>query len=241
MYLLRLDDASEHWNKDNWLRIHDLLEKYHVRPIVAIIPHNEDAKLLEYPMDLHYISTIKKWVIEGWIPALHGYNHVCLSSSGGLNPVQETSEFAGVALQRQQEKRRKGYNILKKSGIQPEIFVAPKHTFDKNTLIALKEETDIRIISDTIARAVYFRDGFFFIPQQAGRVRKLPFPLVTFCYHPNVMTDRSFQELEQFLKGYNNQFTSFDMISFKRRRYDFVDIFLKDIYFIGRKIRKLVN
>ena len=37
MYILRLDDASEHWNKDNWHRIHDLLEKYDIRPIVAMI------------------------------------------------------------------------------------------------------------------------------------------------------------------------------------------------------------
>ena len=48
MYILRLDDASEHWNKENWLQMHDLLAKYDVKPIVAVIPHNEDAKLLKY-------------------------------------------------------------------------------------------------------------------------------------------------------------------------------------------------
>lgn len=33
-------------------------------------------------------------------------------------------------------------------GIDPTVWIAPAHSFDKNTLIALKLETNIRIISD---------------------------------------------------------------------------------------------
>ena len=83
MYLMRLDDASEHWNIENWHRIHDLLKKYNVNPIVAIIPHNEDTRLIQYPIDDQFNDTILAWIKDGWIPALHGYSHVLEPSMGG--------------------------------------------------------------------------------------------------------------------------------------------------------------
>jgi predicted deacetylase len=87
---------------------------------------------------------------------------------------------------------------MREHGIDPKVFFAPAHTFDNNTLIALKECSNIRIISDTIANDVYSQFGFTFVPQQSGRVRKLPFKTVTFCYHPNVMNDDEFVRLEKF-------------------------------------------
>ena len=78
---------------------------------------------------------------------------------------------------------------MREHGIDPKVFFAPAHTFDNNTLIALKECSNIRIISDTIANDIYTKYGFTFVPQQAGRVRKQPFRTVTFCYHPNTMND----------------------------------------------------
>lgn len=89
---------------------------------------------------------------------------------------------------------------MEKNGINPKIFFAPAHTFDRNTLLALKNKSNIRIISDTIAYDKYEDEGITFIPQQSGRVRKLPFKTVTFCYHPNLMRDKDFFELENFLK-----------------------------------------
>lgn len=232
MYLLRLDDASEHWNKENWERMHDLLVKYHIRPIISIIPNNEDEDLLKYPLDPDYLNKVIVWINEdGWTPALHGYNHVCSSNSGGLNPVHISSEFADLPLTIQREKIRVGVQILEKSDIHPKVFVAPKHTFDENTLLALKQEADIKIISDTIARDIYYRDGFYFFPQQTGKARRLPFPLLTFCYHPNVMTNESFRELEEFLRKNGNRFASLDEIPFRMRKYDFGDYLLKCIYF----------
>lgn len=73
-----------------------------------------------------------------------------------------------------------GVDVLKGHDIKPKVFFAPSHIFDENTLVALKEESDIRIISDTIANDVYFENDFYFIPKQSGRVRKLPFKVCTF-------------------------------------------------------------
>lgn len=236
MYLLRLDDASEHWNKGNWHRMHDLLSKYGVKPIIAIIPHNEDKELMQYPMDEDYPDTIKSWVAQGWTPALHGYNHVYISESGGINPVNQRSEFAGVSLDEQRIKISQGVKALKGIvGREPEIFVAPAHTFDENTLKALREETNIRIISDTVANDIYYRDGFYFVPQQSGRVRELWLKLVTFCYHPNVETDAGFEKLESFLQKHASEFAPFSEVKLKGRKMSLYDRALSFMYFARRK------
>lgn len=237
MYILRLDDASEHWNKPNWERMHSLLQKYGIKPIIAIIPNNEDSNLLKNPNDTDFWELMRSWIDEGWTPALHGYNHVLSSPHGGINPVNKRSEFAGVEPQIQRKKIREGYQLLKSHGIEAEIFVAPAHTFDENTLTALKEETNIRTISDTIASDVYFEDGFFYIPQQSGNVRTIHLKLVTFCYHPNVMNDTGFQKLEDFISKHRNEFTSFKEIDLSQRKRSLFDRILRKSYFAIRKLR----
>ena len=234
-YIIRLDDAAENWNKKNWTRMHDLLEKYGVNPIIAIIPHNQDPKLLQFPVDEEFWDTLHKWVNNGWTPALHGYNHIIESPCGGINPANKRSEFAGIPLEVQKEKISTGFSILKKQGFHPNIFVAPAHTFDENTLLALKECTDIRIISDTVATDVYQNDGFTYIPQQSGQVRKLPFNVVTFCYHPNTMEDDGFEKLEQFILQYSDSFIEFSEIKLKRRNKNLIDKTLQKLYFIRRR------
>ena len=237
MYLLRLDDASQHWNKDNWVRMHELCLKYGIIPIVAIIPHNEDEKILQFPEDPAYLDRITSWIKEdSWTPALHGYCHVFISNKAGINPINNRSEFAGVDIETQKRKIRNGIRILGEIGIHPEIFVAPAHTFDENTLIALCTETSIRIISDTIARDIYYKAPFFFIPQQSGSVRSINFPIVTFCYHPNYMDDNSFQTLEGFIKKHKSKFTSFDKLAMKERKLGVSDRLMRTLYFAKRKL-----
>lgn len=235
MYILRLDDASEHMNLQNWERIESLMDKYHIKPIFGIIPHNEDPDLLKYEEVSDFWSLMRKWKSKGWTPALHGYSHVFESNEGGINPVNAKSEFAGVSLARQEQKIRDGLSILEEHNISPRIFFAPAHTFDENTLCALKNTSNIRIISDTIATKIYYKDEFYFIPQQSGMVRNLPFKLVTFCYHPNTMTEDMFNRLEDFLSKYHTKFTSFEQLKFNQKaKRTSLDILFNKLYFIRK-------
>ena len=235
MYVLRLDDAAENMNLANWQRMEQLLEKYNIKPIYGIIPNNMDEDLLKYDKIDDFWEEMKRWKNKGWIPALHGYNHVFETNVGGINPVNNRSEFAGVPLEIQREKIRKGLRILLDNGIEPNIFFAPAHTFDLNTLEALRLESDIRIISDTVANDIYFDNGFYFIPQQSGRCRKLPFKVTTFCYHPNIMGENDFEILENFLNKYNDQFYKDITLMLKRKSIKLKDKILKKIYFLRRK------
>lgn len=234
MYLLRLDDASQYMNKTNWQKMEQLLDQYSIKPIVGVIPINRDKELLKYGVVEEFWELAKNWQTKGWTIALHGCTHVYETEDGGINPVNMRSEFAGLSLDRQKKKIRTGYSVLLSHEIYPELFYAPSHTFDLNTLEALKEETNIRVISDTVANDVYFENDFFFIPQQSGHVRKLPFKTVTFCYHPNTMKDIDFDVLENFLKQYRDRFGAVSIRALMKKRKSIYDRALRKLYFIRR-------
>lgn len=234
MYIMRLDDASEYMDLNKWLQMERLLDEYSIKPIYGIIPHNEDPELIAYGHVDGFWSLMKSWQEKGWTPALHGYTHVFETDCGGVNPVNKRSEFAGVSIERQKQKIRDGVKILKDHGINPEIFFAPAHTFDVNTVEALKSESEIRIISDTIADDVYYQDEIYYIPQQSGQVRELPFKTVTFCYHPNIMTEEDYRNLEIFLDKHKNDFSIIsDNMMIKRKR-NVKDRLLRTLYFARR-------
>jgi len=238
MYLIRLDDASEYMHLENWIKMEKILDKYDIKPIVGIIPKNEDRGLIgKYERDQYFWRKALDWQEKGWTIAMHGYTHVYSSEDGGINPVNLRSEFAGHSIIEQRKKISAGLKILMKNNLYPKLFFAPAHTFDLNTLEALKYESNIRIICDTVANDIYSYNGFYFIPQQAGHVRRLPFKVVTFCYHPNFMSSEDFVHLKTFLKKHKNRFGSFDNLDFKNRELGFYDKMLQKSYFFLRKIR----
>ena len=217
-----------------------LCEKYNIKPIFAIIPDNQDESLIsKYTRDDMAWHRIKEWIDQGWTPALHGCHHVYTTNDGGINPIHRRSEFAGESLEMQCEKIKKGLSSLRSHGIEPKLFIAPSHTFDQNTLEALRLETDIRVISDTIANDAYMLDEFLFLPQQSGAVRDLKLKLVTFCYHPNIMSEKDFGVLEAFLMKHKTEFVSFDEVISRNniRGKSIVDRSLSAMYFLMRKLR----
>ena len=233
-YIFRLDDACERMDVKKWDRIEYIFNKYGIKPIVGVIPHCEDKSMEKYEIDSSFWDKVKKWENKEWTIAMHGYNHVYSTSSGGINPVNKRSEFAGEKMENQREKIRKGMEIFCNHGINPKIFFAPSHTFDLNTLEALKLESSIRIISDTIAFDVYKRGEFVFVPQQSGRARRLPFKTVTFCYHPNTMSDEDFSKLDIFLR--KNAKKVINNVNFvTKRKYSLLDRILNYVYMSHHK------
>lgn len=239
MILIRLDDACEYMDVEKWGRMEALLDKYGVKPLVGVIPSCEDPKMKGvYPRDPAFWEKEKSWERKGWTIALHGYQHLYTSECGGINPLHNRSEFAGIPLEEQKEKIRNGLAVLHAHGIHPTVFFAPGHTFDQNTLVAIREESEIRVISDTIASSVYYQDGFWFVPQQSGAGRKLPVKIATFCFHPNTMKDKDFEALEAFLRKNRKSLTDFSRLDLQsKRKPGFYDKLLRKLYFGMRKVR----
>ncbi len=239
-YLIRLDDACPFMDSKKWQRMEDLLDKYGVKPMVGIIPDNADPKTMIEPENPMFWDMARAWQEKGWAIAMHGYDHCYISDKGlyGLNPMWKRSEFAGLSLERQREKVLKGVAIMRSHDINPRYFFAPSHTFDENTLEALRIESEIKIVSDTIARWPYKKGEFWFIPQITGHCVKMPIGgIYTFCFHPNTMSDDAYQNLEFFLKKYKSQFISFDIIDLSQ--YGGKSIMDKMISWAFFKLRKM--
>lgn len=228
-FIMRLDDACPKRDVAKWDRMESLLDKYGVKPLVGVIPDCQDPDMDCYAEDSDFWSKrIPSWQEKGWTLALHGYNHVFKTECGGINPVNKRSEFAGVPLDEQKSMIADGVSILRRNGVNPQVFFAPAHTFDENTVKALQEVSDIKFISDTPANKPYFKYGMTFVPQQSGRVRNLPFHTVTFCYHPNTMNDFAFEQLENFLM--QNTFVEFPLEPIKRKQ-SLLDKILMKVYY----------
>lgn len=242
-YLIRLDDACPTMDAKKWQRIEIILDAAGIRPMVGIIPHNEDPQTTSNPYDEEFWVKAHNWEKKGWAIALHGYNHVCITNDGmkGMNPMWRRSEFAGLDYNKQYQKIMDGYIILKEHGIEPKYFFAPSHTFDENTLEALKACTPIRIISDTIVTKPYRKGDFAFIPQLGGHCTAMPISGIwTFCLHPNVMSDAQFKAVENFFDVHKDRFISFadlDLVNLKSK--DLFSRLLSWVYFTSRKIRGL--
>lgn len=240
-YLIRLDDACPTMDGVKWQRMFDILDQYGVRPMVGIIPHNEDPKQEIDAPDEEFWNKAKLWQQKGYAIALHGYNHCYISDEGlkGLNPLWSRSEFAGVPYEVQKQKIRDGFEILSIHEVKPKYFFAPSHTFDENTLKALKECTDIRIISDTIATKPYKRGDFVFIPQLGGHCTEMKINGIwTFCLHPSTMREANFEATERFLKVHKDDFVGFEDLEFEDlRRKDIFDCLLSWAYFTQRKLK----
>lgn len=236
-YLIRLDDACPSMDAEKWQRMEDLLDKYGVKPLVGIIPANADSETMIDQEDPLFWETVHRWMDKDWKMALHGYNHVCTTQSGGLNPVHHRSEFAGLSYDEQCQKIVEGYAVMKKHQIDVEWFFAPSHTFDDNTLKAIKNYTSIKYISDLIATRPFKYKGFSFMPCQMGLLREMPMSGY-WCayYHPHQMNDKEFNDLENFLIHHSQDFVSFNNIPEAGER-SLKDRFLSFAYFLLRRIK----
>lgn len=240
-YLVRLDDACPYMNRSKWEQVEHILDKYDIKPMVGIIPHNKDAQTMVEAEDPFFWQKAIVWQEKGWSIALHGYNHCYETTSGGINPIHHRSEFAGLPLKQQKEKLVAGYRILSQKGLKPSYFFAPSHTFDAHTIEALKETTPIRLISDDIGRYPYQYDSdVVLIPCQMGRFRDIPWNgYWTFCFHPNDMSSEAMEEFETFIAKHHEKFIDYSHIpTDKPGEKRIVDKLMSHFYFMLRRIKR---
>lgn len=135
--LVRFDDICPTMDFSQFKRATDLLDKYDVKPLIGVIPDCKDPDLnIETPHE-HFWDFIKELQVKGYTIAMHGCQHTFDSNHKGLVTNRIGSEFAGHTLDVQIDKIKRGKEILISHGIETDIFFAPAHSYDKNTLKAL--------------------------------------------------------------------------------------------------------
>lgn len=246
-YLIRLDDACPTMKYESWNRIEILLDKYGIKPMVGVIPQNEDQMQKIDPERQDFADLVIQWQKKDWIIAMHGYKHLYefLEKPQGLHPINTMSEYIGKSYLEQSQLIAAGWKKMNEMGVIPDAFFAPAHSFNEDTVKALKEETPIRVISDTFALSPYFYNDVVFIPVQMGKFRRIIIPgYWTFALHPSQMKDEEeFILFENFIKKNKEHFITFDFAIDKgqKRTLSVFDHLFRNIFVYARNVRKHVN
>lgn len=207
---IRMDDITPDMDWAKFLRFKELCDLYQVKPLIGIVPKNEDSNLkIDAPREdfWDYVKTLQA---EGWTVAQHGYTHLYTTKAAGIFPLNSFSEFAGVEYSEQYEALRMGQNILKEHGIETDIFMAPAHSYDKYTLKAL-ENLKFWRITDGFGKRPYIRNNMVFYPisySQSSALRKKS-GYTTFVVHTNAMEEKDFKRYEQMFKMYRDRLASY--------------------------------
>lgn len=206
-YIFRCDDACPTMNWEKWLQIENILDHYNIRPIVAVIPDNKDPELIVNDTNAaNFWETARNWDRKNWVIAVHGFNHVYDNNCSGIMGLNSFSEFAGHPYNIQFERVKSAVEIFKRENLDPFLWVAPAHSFDRVTLQVLMD-CGIRTISDGFSfRAATDSSGICWIPQQLWNLRSMPFGLWTFCCHPNLVTREYLGGLKKFLDKNHHHF-----------------------------------
>jgi len=210
-YLLRIDDLCPTVSPERWGRFQSLIEEFGLKPILAVVPDNRDPELEVSAPDAAFWERTRALESAGAAIGLHGYRHVCVERGRSLIDLHRTSEFAGVPAEAQRAWIAGGLGILRGHGLNPNIWVAPRHGFDAETLRALLGE-GILLLSDGFARRPFLRHGITWIPQQLWAPVEKSCGLWTICVHPNTVGDQEIAALRGFLAVHAMQFTSVDRV-----------------------------
>ncbi len=196
-----MDDITPGMNWKNFDRFKELLDDYGIEPLIGVVPDNKDKKLMIDEPREDFWEYVKELQEKGWSVAMHGLNHLYTTKNPGMFPIGAKSEFAGLSYVRQDEMIREGRRILVSKGIVTDIFMAPSHSFDRNTLRALKKN-GFYIVTDGFGISPFRTDDMIFYPISVKRSRSLDDTrdgIVTFVYHTNSMDDKDFAKLERLL------------------------------------------
>lgn len=208
---IRMDDITADMDYIKFNKIRKILDDAGIRPLIGVVPFCEDETLrMERPHE-DFNDMLVCLQDNGWTIALHGYNHLYTTRNKGIFPINNFSEFAGVGYERQNEMIRKGLNKLREWKLNPVIFMAPGHTFDKNTVKALKEN-GVFAITDGFGKLPYIKAGVTYYPISSRRSQCTSDRdgYSTYVLHTNTMSDEGIADFEKMIKEKREHFISYD-------------------------------
>ena len=238
--LVRLDDIAENMNWKIMNKCEDLFLKYNIKPILGVVPNNQDPSFLSFPKEENFWKKIKDWQNQGWEISMHGYSHIYENDTLKKDyfSIGGKSEFFGKNLNEQTSKIKKGLKIFSEKKIKIRSFFAPNHTYDKNTFLALKK-CGITQVIDGYGIKPYSELGIKFIPQLFYKLILLPFGVQCTQIHLNNWDEKNFNDFENFIRKNKNYIVTYDFVLRNYSTGFFVKIINKIIKTLLIIIRKL--
>lgn len=199
MLMIRMDDITPDMNWDKFDRIRQIFDKYSICPLLGVVPDSKDSDLRYDEPRTDFWEVIRTLQKKGWAIAQHGTNHSYATTNSGLLKINPFSEFAGLPYEEQLENLQRGKKTLEEKGISSCIFMAPGHTYDKNTLKALVA-CGFTCVTDGLYKKPYISYELLFVPCRLREYRKVN-GIDTICLHSNLMSDTDINELEAFCEN----------------------------------------
>lgn len=170
--LLRFDDICPTMDWGRWQKAKSVMDKYNVKALLGVIPNCEDPELFIDSPKKDFWDYLKNLQREGYVLAMHGVYHKYSSLKLGLINSGKDSEFAGLSYTEQYEKLNFGKESLEKNGISTDIFFAPSHSYDKNTIKALRN-LGFKYISDGRSNKIINYKGIKAVPVKSFGVPQI--------------------------------------------------------------------
>lgn len=212
LYLVRFDDICPTMNWSVWERVEEVLADCGTKPILAVVPDNQDPKLKVAEPHPRFWDCVRAWQERGWTIGLHGYQHRYVTGDGGLMGINKRSEFSGLSASEQQSKLQQALNIFAQERVQPALWVAPAHSFDSVTLEALGQ-LGIRHVSDGFSLYPHVdAKGMMWVPQQLWRFRRMPLGLWTVCLHFNSWNSAHVARFRSWIQEFSVMLTDWDTV-----------------------------
>jgi predicted deacetylase len=211
--LIRMDDIAENMNWQYMDRCELLFDKFNLKPLLGVIPENKDPEFLKYPKNSDFWSRVKNWEKKGWEISMHGYTHLYekQTKKNDIFNYGGSSEFFGLDYQNQLNKIKLGLKKFKEKNISIRSFFAPNHTYDLNTLRALKE-CNIKIVIDGYGLFPYYKFDLLFVPQLFYKEKLLPFGIQSTSMHINYWDIKYLNNFEDFINKNYNKVVDIDYI-----------------------------
>ena len=238
--LIRFDYIAENMNWHLMAKCEKIFDELNIKPVMGVIPNNQDKDLLVYPKKENFWQIVKKWQLKGWEIAMHGYNHIYDNDTNKKDFFEYggKSEFYGHSLNSQSKKIKKGLDIFKKNNIKIRTFFSPNHTYDFNTFKALKL-SGINEVIDGYGLKPYLENNIKFIPQLFYKPFFLPFGLQTTQIHLNYWTENEFNKFSELIYKNKKKIVTYDdalKLLSKKSGDKFLNKIIKEILILKRKI-----
>ncbi len=238
--LIRFDDIAPNMNWEMMDKCEKLLNNFNIKPVLGVIPKNEDKELLNYPLRENFWNIVKKWKSNNWSIAMHGYNHVYDKETHKKDFLNHggKSEFFGHTYEDQLSKLKNGIKIFNDNNIKIDTFFAPNHTYDLNTFNALKEAGIFKVI-DGYGLLPYTSDDIKFIPQLFYKLIFLPYGIQATQIHVNYWNEKDFINFENFINKYHEKVINLEHAFSKNSDsffHKFLNFFIKKTLKLKRSI-----
>jgi peptidoglycan/xylan/chitin deacetylase (PgdA/CDA1 family) len=226
-YLIRFDDICPTMNWTVWQPVEEVLVAADIKPILAVVADNQDDVLKVNPPDECFWDRVRTWRDRGWTVALHGYQHRYVTSGSSMVGRRKSSEFAGLLANEQEVKLERALAIFRREFVQPDVWVAPGHSFDRTTVNILREKGLRRISDGPFLFPNVDSTGMLWIPQQLWRFpfRPMPFGVWTVCLHVNHWTPSDILEFRRDVERYRKHIVTLQQVItlYGNRRRDWKD------------------